>query len=120
MEKVSVEISITNGNEKKKYRSDGTYDQEKEILFVEEKDNLHTKMIFDLKKKKMKRQTEEYTMDFSFEQDKITDVIVKLQGYDQMLALKTKTEVYNYKERELNVKYQMMDGEEVIEYSIKF
>lgn len=120
MEKISVEISIINGNEKKKYRSDGTYDKEKEILLVEEKDNLNTKMTFDLKKQKMKRQTEEYMMDFTFEKDKITDVLVKLQGYDQILALKIKTEIYNYKDRELNVKYQMIDGEETIEYSIKF
>lgn len=120
MEKVSVEISITNGNEKKKYRSDGTYNQEKGILLVEEKDDLNTKMTFDLKKKKMKRQTKEYKMDFTFEKDKITDVLVKLQEYNQILALKIKTEIYNYKDRTLNVRYQMIDGEEKIEYSIKF
>lgn len=120
MEKISVEISITNGNETKKYISEGKYDKEKERLLIEEKDAQNTRMTFDFNNKKMKRETDEYSMDFSFEQDKVTDVLVKLQDYNQTLALKIKTEIYSYNKRNLNVKYQIIDGEEDIEYSIKF
>lgn len=97
----------------------GEYNEKEETLVIHDSKNKVT-MIMDFKKKKLTRETKEFLLTIPFLKGKETKLTIELLDTKQILELSILTEIYEYKERKLQVKYKMIESNEWIEYKIEF
>ena len=118
MEKVQVTMLIK-GQEELKETLKGEFDLEKDKLVIHDL-NKKQGMMMDFKGKKLTRQTEEFLMIIPFLKGKETTLTIELLETKEILELKMITEIYEYKERSLRVKYKIIESNEWIEYQMNF
>lgn len=97
----------------------GEYNEKEETLVIHDSKNKVT-MEMDFKKKKLTRETKEFLLTIPFLKGKETKLTIELLDTKQILELSILTEIYEYKERKLQVKYKMIESNEWIEYKIEF
>lgn len=115
-----VEVTLTmKGQEELKSVFLGEYNEKEETLVIHDSKNKVT-MIMDFKKKKLTRETKEFLLTIPFLKGKETKLTIELLDTKQILELSILTEIYEYKERKLQVKYKMIESNEWIEYKIEF
>lgn len=115
-----VEVTLTmKGQEELKSVFPGEYNEKEETLVIHDSKNKVT-MIMDFKKKKLTRETKEFLLTIPFLKGKETKLTIELLDTKQILELSILTEIYEYKERKLQVKYKMIESNEWIEYKIEF
>jgi len=115
-----VEVTITmKGQDKSKETFQGEYNEIEERLIIHDSKN-KIMMEMDFKKQRLTRETEEFLLTIPFSKGKETTLTIKLLDSKQTLELNVLTEIYEYKERKLKVKYKMIESNEWIEYQIEF
>lgn len=115
-----VEVTLTmKGKEEFEDIFPGEYNEKEEILVIHDSKNKVT-MIMDFKEKKLTRETKEFLLTIPFLKGKETTLTIALIDTKQTLELSILTEIYEYKERKLQVKYKMIESNEWIEYQIEF
>ncbi len=115
-----VEVTLTmKEQEELKSVFPGEYNEKEETLVIHDSKNKVT-MEMDFKKKKLTRETKEFLLTIPFLKGKETKLTIELLDTKQILELSILTEIYEYKERKLRVKYKMIESNEWIEYQIEF
>ncbi len=118
MESVQVTL-LLNTEEELKETLKGEFDPVHDKLIIHDL-NKKQDMTMDFKEKKLTRQTEEFLMTIPFLKGKETTLTLTLLETKETLELKVLTEIYEYKERNLRVKYKIIESNEWIEYQIDF
>lgn len=120
MEKIYAEITLKTSETTESYTLNGEYDPISECLFLQEVDELKTKMTIFFKERTLQRQNKEYLLTVPFNLEEETIATMEFISNNQSLDIHVKTEEYEYKGRSLKVRYHLIDSGETIEYNIKF
>ncbi len=119
MEKVSTTLTIINNGKKEQIKQKGQYDEKEKCLILE--DSLEeTEMIIDLKNGLLKRETKEFNLTIPWKLNQKTKANINLKAYAKSIDLTVQTEKYEYRNRNLKVKYKIIESKENIEYEINF
>lgn len=117
METVTVTMTMLHENEKQEMHLPGRYEKDK--LWIEERES-QTEMVLDFKEKTLTRITKEYKLMIPFKRKEETKLEIEFLEEKETMQLTVQTEIYEYQDRNLTVKYTIIESGETIEYRIKF
>lgn len=120
MKKKKLNIVLITNNEVTEYNLLGEYDEDNNIIYYNENNNLVTKMKIDLKNKNLTRENKDYYLEYNFIETKETENKMILKELDKTLFIKIKTDKFELEDNKLEIIYTILDSNEKIIYKVKF
>lgn len=113
-------IQMISSDSKQEYTVKGTLDKKNKFLKFQELDDQNTTVIILLEEHKIIRKNSEYELTMVFDSKKETDAKMVLANYGKEFFIKIKTIYFQYDKKTLELKYQLVESQEEIEYKINF
>jgi len=120
MEKRKVKVTIISEETKQEYTTIGNYDEEKEILTYQEKQDIVTDVVLYLKENILIRNNKDLNMKYLFLLNKETTNTIYLKELDKNIDIKIKITKYNYDNNNLEIEYILIDSGDKLNYKIKY
>ena len=112
-----LHIILITDNTKQEYNLLGKCN--KDIISYNESGTLKSNLILNLKEKTLVKENIDYKITLIFDKDNITTNEVYLKKEEKILKLELETIKYEVTNSKIEIKYKVLDSEEVIEYIIE-
>lgn len=116
MKKKKLTIILINNEIREEYNLLASYDENKKIITYNESKDLLTEVTLDLKEKKLIRNNKDYLIECNFIENK---EIIELKELNNKIILDIKTDIFKIDNSQIEIKYEILDSNEVIDYLIK-
>ena len=120
MKKKKLNIILISKEEVTEYNLLGEYDEENNIIYYNENNNLVTKMKLDLKNKELTRENKDYYLEYKFIENEETENKMVLKELDKNIFINIKTDKFKLEENKLEIIYTILDSDEQVTYKVKF
>ena len=111
-----LHISLTANNDKKEYNLLGKYDGK--TISYHESEKLRSKLILDIENRVLTKENIDYKITLNFN-TKSSNNEIFLKKEDKVLKLELETIKYEVNDSKIEIKYKIVDSNEIIEYIIE-